>query len=124
MVEEINKRRSLPNPQITGNPEPLTRRHLKAGIVLNGLLHIKHTFPISSVIDYNGFAKRKGFGRLDTNLHFQKETFNSILEYESTRTNKAQLKQIGVHGILFVRDIKSMEVLVEFLGKLHRFVTG
>jgi transcription-repair coupling factor (superfamily II helicase) len=56
--------------------------------------------------------------------YFQSETFNRILEYVTTRTNKAQLKQIGVHGILFVRDIKSMEALVEFLGKMHGFVTA
>lgn len=54
--------------------------------------------------------------------YFQSETFNRILEYVTTKTNKAQLKQIGVHGILFVRDIKSMEALVEFLGKMHGFV--
>jgi hypothetical protein len=47
-----------------------------------------------------------------------------ILEYVTTKTNKAQLNQIGVHAILFVRDIKSMEPLVEFLGKMHGFVTA
>jgi hypothetical protein len=55
--------------------------------------------------------------------YFQSETFNRIFEYVTTKTNKAQLKQIGVHGILFVRDIKSMEALLEFLGKMHEFVT-
>jgi transcription-repair coupling factor (superfamily II helicase) len=54
--------------------------------------------------------------------YFQSETFNRILEYVTTRTNKAQLKQIGVHGILFVRDIKSMEELLAFLEKMHGFV--
>ncbi len=54
--------------------------------------------------------------------YFQSETFNSILEYVTTRTNKAQLKQIGVHGILFVKDIKSMEILLDFLQKMHAFV--
>ena len=56
--------------------------------------------------------------------YFQSETFNRILEYVTTKTNKAQLKQIGVHGILFVREIKSMEALLEFLGKMHGFVTN
>jgi transcription-repair coupling factor (superfamily II helicase) len=55
--------------------------------------------------------------------YFQSETFNRILEFVTTRTNKAQLKQIGVHGILFVREIKSMEALLDFLGKMHGFVT-
>jgi transcription-repair coupling factor (superfamily II helicase) len=55
--------------------------------------------------------------------YFQSITFNRILEYVTTRTNKAQLKQIGVHGILFVKDIKGMEELVAFLGEMHGFVT-
>lgn len=56
--------------------------------------------------------------------YFQSETFNRILEYVTTRTNKAQLKQIGVHGILFVRDITSMETLLVFLQKMHGFVVA
>ena len=54
--------------------------------------------------------------------YFQSETFNRILEYVTTKTNKAQLKQIGVHGILFVKDIKSMEILLDFLERMHGFV--
>ena len=54
--------------------------------------------------------------------YFQSQTFNRILEFVTTRTNKAQLKQLGVHGILFVRDMKSMEELLAFLEKMHGFV--
>lgn len=56
--------------------------------------------------------------------YFQSTTFNRILNYVTTKTNKAQLKQIGVHGILFVRDIGSMEVLQEFIGRMHTFVNA
>lgn len=54
--------------------------------------------------------------------YFQSETFNRILEFVTTRTNKAQLKQIGVHGILFVKEIKNMESLLGFLQNMHGFV--
>jgi transcription-repair coupling factor (superfamily II helicase) len=56
--------------------------------------------------------------------YFQSTTFNRILNYVTTKTNKAQLKQIGVHGILFVKDIGSMEVLQEFVGRMHAFVNA
>lgn len=55
--------------------------------------------------------------------YFQSNTFNRILNYVTTKTNKAQLKQIGVHGILFVRDIGSMEMLLNFLTQMHAYVT-
>lgn len=54
--------------------------------------------------------------------YFQSETFNRILTFVTTHTNKAQLKQIGVHGILFVRDVAGMEALLVFLQKMHDFV--
>jgi len=54
--------------------------------------------------------------------YFQSEIFNRILEYVTTKTNKAQLKQIGVHGILFVKDIGDMEKLEAFISQMHKFV--
>ncbi|MCU0374489.1 MAG: hypothetical protein MUF24_04185, partial [Chitinophagaceae bacterium] len=54
--------------------------------------------------------------------YFQSNTFNRILNYVTTKTNKAQLKQIGVHGILFVKDVSSMEALLDFIARMHAFV--
>lgn len=51
--------------------------------------------------------------------YFQSETFNGILHFIQRDTNKAKLKQVGKHGILEVRDMKTMKGLYLFLKKMH-----
>ncbi len=51
--------------------------------------------------------------------YFQSETFNSILSFLQTGTNKGKLKQVGKNGILVVDDIKSMDELFRFISKMH-----
>jgi transcription-repair coupling factor (superfamily II helicase) len=52
--------------------------------------------------------------------YFSSETFQKILNFIQTKTNKARLKQAGRNGILIVKDIYSMTELYEFLKKMHR----
>src|SRR5690606_32315059 len=40
--------------------------------------------------------------------YFQSNTFNGILQFLQTGTNKGKLKQVGKNGILIVESIKSM----------------
>ena len=54
--------------------------------------------------------------------YFQSETFNGILQFLQTGTNKAKLKQVGKNGILVVEDIKTMNDLYEFLNKMYKSV--
>ena len=51
--------------------------------------------------------------------YFQSETFNRILLFLQTGTNKARLKQVGKNGILIVENIKSMSDIYEFLNRMH-----
>ena len=50
--------------------------------------------------------------------YFQSETFNKILQFLQTATNKAKLKQVGKNGILVVEDVKDMSALFRFLSKM------
>jgi transcription-repair coupling factor (superfamily II helicase) len=50
--------------------------------------------------------------------YFQSETFNKILQFLQTGTNKAKLKQVGKNGILVVEDLKDMNGLWRFLSKM------
>lgn len=50
--------------------------------------------------------------------YFQSETFNGILSFLQTGTNKAILKQVGRNGILVVQDVKDMSSLWRFLTKM------
>jgi transcription-repair coupling factor (superfamily II helicase) len=50
--------------------------------------------------------------------YFQSETFNGILQFLQTATNKGKLKQVGKNGILVVEDIKSMNSLYKLLSKM------
>src|SRR5690606_33084265 len=43
--------------------------------------------------------------------YFTSKTFERILNFIQTKTNKAKLKQVGKNGILIVRDINNMRVL-------------
>lgn len=53
--------------------------------------------------------------------YFQSETFNRILLFLQTGTNKGKLKQVGKNGILVVEDIKTMKALYSFLLKMSQF---
>lgn len=55
--------------------------------------------------------------------YFQSETFNGILQFIQRDTNKAKLKQVGKHGILEVKDVKTMGGLYRFLKRMHESVT-
>ncbi|MEO6187435.1 MAG: transcription-repair coupling factor [Ginsengibacter sp.] len=46
---------------------------------------------------------------------FSSKTFERILDFIQTKTNKARLKQVGRNGILIVKDIRHMDDLYEFL---------
>jgi transcription-repair coupling factor (superfamily II helicase) len=50
--------------------------------------------------------------------YFQSHTFNGILKFLQTGTNKGKLKQVGKNGILVVDNIRSMTELQEFLSKM------
>ena len=54
--------------------------------------------------------------------YFQSETFNGILRFLQTGTNKGKLKQVGKNGILIVEDVKTMSELFLFLGKMRKSV--
>lgn len=54
--------------------------------------------------------------------YFQSDTFNRILLFLQTGTNKGKLKQVGKNGILVVEDIKSMTQLHRFISKMHQSV--
>ncbi len=55
--------------------------------------------------------------------YFQSETFNRILLFLQTSTNKARLKQVGKNGILIVEQVKSMSDIFAFLERMYGFVT-
>jgi transcription-repair coupling factor (superfamily II helicase) len=54
--------------------------------------------------------------------YFQSDIFNKLLQYISTKTNKAKLKQVGKNGILVVTDIKTMTDLIDFIERMHNEV--
>jgi transcription-repair coupling factor (superfamily II helicase) len=54
--------------------------------------------------------------------YFQSETFNGILLFLQTGTNKGKLKQVGKNGILVVEDIKTMNELFSFLDKMKKSI--
>ncbi len=49
--------------------------------------------------------------------YFQSDTFNKVLQFLQTGTNKAKLKQVGKNGILVVEDVKTMADIYKFLKK-------
>src|SRR6186713_275498 len=53
--------------------------------------------------------------------YFESQTFQEILSFIQTGTNKAKLKQSGRLFIMIVDNIKSMEEMHRFLEKMHRF---
>jgi len=50
--------------------------------------------------------------------YFTSKTFEQILNFIQTKTNKAKLKQVGKNGILIVRDIADMSALYHFLQQM------
>lgn len=54
--------------------------------------------------------------------YFQSDTFNGILQFLQTGTNKARLKQVGKNGILVVDDVVDMQTLWRFLSKMKRSI--
>jgi transcription-repair coupling factor (superfamily II helicase) len=53
--------------------------------------------------------------------YFESQTFQQILSFIQTGTNKAKLKQSGRLFIMIVEDVKSMEDMHRFLAIMHRF---
>ena len=54
--------------------------------------------------------------------YFESETFNRMLTFVQTQTNKARLKQTGRNFLLVHEDIKSMEQLYNFLFKMQQYI--
>ena len=53
--------------------------------------------------------------------YFESQTFQQILSFIQTGTNKAKLKQSGRLFIMIVDDVKRMEEMHRFLAIMHRF---
>jgi transcription-repair coupling factor (superfamily II helicase) len=53
--------------------------------------------------------------------YFESGTFQSILTYLQTQTNKAKLKQVGKLFLLVVEDVKSMQQILSFLQRMLNF---
>ena len=53
--------------------------------------------------------------------YFESQTFQQILSFIQTGTNKAKLKQSGRLFILIVDDVRMMQEMYRFLEKMHRF---
>jgi transcription-repair coupling factor (superfamily II helicase) len=51
--------------------------------------------------------------------YFESQTFNSILQYVQTGTNKAKLKQVGKLFMLVVEPVKDMQDTFSFLKRMH-----
>ncbi|MEO6636706.1 MAG: transcription-repair coupling factor, partial [Ginsengibacter sp.] len=49
---------------------------------------------------------------------FSSKTFERILDFIQTKTNKAKLKQVGKNGILIVKDVPSMAEMYDFLNRM------
>ena len=53
--------------------------------------------------------------------YFESQTFQQILSFIQTGTNKAKLKQSGRLFIMIVNNVRSMEEMHRFLVMMHRF---
>jgi transcription-repair coupling factor (superfamily II helicase) len=51
--------------------------------------------------------------------YFESETFNAILQYLQTGTNKARLKQVGKLFMIVVEPVKDMQDVFGFLQRMH-----
>lgn len=54
--------------------------------------------------------------------YFESDTFNRMLQFVQTQTNKARLKQTGRNFLLVHEDIDGMEQLHAFLSKMHKYI--
>ena len=54
--------------------------------------------------------------------YFESETFNRILQYLQTGTNKAKLKQVGKLFMIVVEPAKDMQDVYHFLQRMHNDV--
>jgi transcription-repair coupling factor (superfamily II helicase) len=54
--------------------------------------------------------------------YFQSETFNRILLFLQTKTNKGKLKQVGKNGILIIDNIQTMTDIYDYLSRMIGFV--
>jgi transcription-repair coupling factor (superfamily II helicase) len=50
---------------------------------------------------------------------FSSKTFERILDFIQTKTNKAKLKQAGKNGILIVNEVKTMQGIFRFLKRME-----
>ncbi len=55
--------------------------------------------------------------------YFESDVFKGIMQYVQTETNKARLKQTGKNFLLIVNDVDDMNVMLEFLQRMHSSVT-
>ncbi|HVX25354.1 MAG TPA: transcription-repair coupling factor [Parafilimonas sp.] len=55
--------------------------------------------------------------------YFESDVFTGIMQYVQTETNKARLKQTGKNFLLIVNDVDDMNVMLEFLQRMHSSVT-
>ncbi|MGN6601610.1 MAG: transcription-repair coupling factor [Ginsengibacter sp.] len=51
--------------------------------------------------------------------YFTSKTFERILDFIQTKTNKATLKQVGKNGILVVKDIHTMKGIFRFMQQMQ-----
>jgi transcription-repair coupling factor (superfamily II helicase) len=56
--------------------------------------------------------------------YFESDTFNQILKYLQTGTNKARLKQVGKLFMIVVEPTKDMQDVFTFLRRMHDDVVG
>jgi transcription-repair coupling factor (superfamily II helicase) len=56
--------------------------------------------------------------------YFESDTFNNILQYLQTATNKARLKQVGKLFMIVVEPVKDMQDVHSFLKRMHDDVVG
>jgi len=54
--------------------------------------------------------------------YFESSLFSNILAFIQQQTNKARLKQTGKLFLLVVQDMDSMQTLLQFMGRMGRFV--
>jgi transcription-repair coupling factor (superfamily II helicase) len=52
--------------------------------------------------------------------YFESETFNRVLSFLQTGTNKAKLKQVGKLFLLVAEPVKTMKEMFSFLSQLHK----
>ena len=53
--------------------------------------------------------------------YFESATFNNIMNFLQTGTNKARLKQVGKNFMLIVSDMKSMQEIYDFLEHMQHY---